>query len=117
MKKIIIILFISSIYCNSLDSLKLSDRTNDAWKINLFMLGGGILPLGQLDNNKPYKALSLFGLNYYWFNEFKDAKKNDDISDRNRSFWWMLFLTSYSIIDAYVDSHMKNFPEKENLNK
>ena len=117
MKKIIIILFISSIYCNNLDSLKLSDKTNDAWKINLFMLGGGILPLGQLENNKPYKALSLFGLNYYWFNEFKDAKKNDDISDRNRSFWWMLFLTSYSIIDAYVDSHMKNFPEKENLNK
>ena len=38
------------------------------------------------------------------------AKKNDDISDRNRSFWWLLFLSFYGIIDAYVDSHMEDFP-------
>ena len=117
MKKIIIIIFFGSIYCNNLDSLQSLNEINDSWKMNLFLLGGGLLPLGQLENNKPYKALTIFGLNYYWFNEFKDAKKNDNISDRNRSFWWLLFLTTYSIIDAYVDSHMKNFPEDRDIIK
>ncbi len=117
MNRFIIIFLISFVVCEDLDTQISKEESNDAWKMNMLMLGGGLLPLGQLENNQPYKALSIFGLNYYWFNEFKEAKKNDDISDRNRSFWWMFFLTTYSIIDAYVDSHMKDIPLEENINK
>tara|TARA_B110000438_G_C15547440_1_gene535442 strand:+ start:305 stop:658 length:354 start_codon:yes stop_codon:yes gene_type:complete len=117
MKKIIIFLFVSSIFCNNVDSLNFLNESNDAWKMNMLMLGGGILPMGQLENNKPYKAISIFGLNYYWLKEFKKAKIADDISDRNRSFWWMFFLTTYSVIDAYVDSHMNKFPDEKNITK
>ena len=117
MNRIVIIFLISFVVCENLDTQISKKESNDAWKMNMLMLGGGLLPLGQLENNQPYKALSIFGLNYYWFNEFKEAKKNDDISDRNRSFWWMFFLTTYSMIDAYVDTHMKDIPLEENINK
>jgi len=117
MNKIIIIFLISFIFSENLDISTSKEEGNDAWKMNMLMLGGGLLPMGQLENNKPYKAISIFGLNYYWLNEFKEAKKNNDISDRNRSFWWMFLLTTYSIIDAYVDSHMKDIPLEKNINK
>ena len=32
-------------------------------------------------------------------------------------FGGCFFLTTYSIIDAYVDSHMKDIPLEENINK
>ena len=39
-----------------------------------------------------------------------------NISDRNRSFWWLLMLLN-GIIDSYVDYHLKDFPENEDLKK
>ena len=86
---------------------------NHDWKLNVFSLGNGMLNIGQFENNKPLKALSLMAMKYYWLNEYKDSKNNQKISDRNRSFWWLLILNFYGIIDSYVDHHLKEFPEKE----
>ena len=83
---------------------------NHDWKLNVFSLGHGMIPLGQFENKKPFKALTLMTMRYYWLNEYQKTKKNGDISDRNRSFWWLLFLNFYGIIDSYVDYHLMQFP-------
>jgi len=124
-KRYIFIYFLSFILCQeNIDSLstKSVDSINrDSWKLNLYMIGGGLVPLGQLENNKPIKAFVLTGMKAYWLNQMKKSKEGeeDDISDRNRSFWWLLFLHFYGIIDAYVDSHIGEFPDniEENINK
>ena len=99
------------------DSLLINKKKN-SWKLNLLPMGSGFVPLGQLENNKPFKAITILALRHYWFNEFKIAKNLGKIADRNRSFWWMFFLHFYAIIDAYVDSHLDHFPEvdENNLN-
>jgi len=88
---------------------------NHDWKLNVFSLGNGMLSLGQFENGKPFKAMSLMAMKYYWLNEYKDTKDNDDVSERNRSFWWLLFLNFYGIIDSYVDYHLKNFPDNDDM--
>ena len=55
-------------------------------------------------------------MKYYWLNEYKSSKNSSNVSERNRSFWWLAFLSLYSIIDAYVDSHLKEFSDDE-INK
>ena len=90
---------------------------NHDWKLNVFSLGNGMLPLGQFENNKPFKAMSLIAMKYYWLNEYKEAQNTSNISDRNRSFWWLLILNLYGIIDSYVDFHLKDFPENEDTNQ
>ena len=90
---------------------------NHDWKLNVFSLGNGMLPLGQFENNKPFKAMSLIAMKYYWLNEYKEAQNTLNISDRNRSFWWLLILNLYGIIDSYVDFHLKDFPKDENTNQ
>ena len=52
-------------------------------------------------------------MKYYWLNEYKRTRDNENVSDRNRSFWWLLFLNFYGIIDSYVDDHLKNFPNDD----
>ena len=111
MKVLICILLLSYSFSETIQkNIEETQNVNDAWKLNLLFIGGGLLPLGQLENNKPFKALSLFGMKAYWLNQLNKSKDRDDISDRNRSFWWLLFLSFYGIIDAYVDSHMEDFP-------
>jgi len=112
MNKIFLILFIGFILGNE-DSLQV-DNNKDAWILNLLPIGTGFVPLGQLENNKPLKAITILALRHYWFKEFQIAKDLNKISDRNRSFWWMFFLYFYSVVDAYVDSHLDHFPEVDN---
>ena len=124
-KKYFFIFSLSFILCqDKVDSLAIKNDNSindDSWKLNLYMIGGGLVPLGQLENNKPLKALAITGMKVYWLNQMKESKEGeeDDISDRNRSFWWLFFLHFYGIIDAYVDSHINEFPEniEENINK
>ena len=54
-------------------------------------------------------------MKFYWYKEFNEAKDDERISNRNRAFWWFLFLYFYSIIDAYMDSQMDEFPEEMKL--
>lgn len=116
------IIFISAIMLNfciffeDLDSLKVNSK-DDSWKMNVFPFAYGIPSLGQFNNDKPFKGLSLMAMKFYWYKEFNEAKDDERISNRNRAFWWFLFLYFYSIIDAYMDSQMDEFPEEMNINK
>ena len=94
------------------DSTKI--MINDNWKMNVISLGFGMPNLGQFDNNKPFKAVVLMVMKHYWVNEFKVSKINQNISDRNRSFWWLFLLNFYGIVDSYVDENLKDFPENTN---
>ena len=107
--------FNSYLFCEEIDSLKV--YKSDSWKMNLFPFAYGIPSLGQFNNDKPIKGLSLMAMKFYWYKEFNEAKDDGRISNRNRAFWWFLFLYFYSIIDAYMDSEMQEFPEKMNINK
>ena len=72
--------------------------------------------LGQIYNKKHLKAFIMMAMKSYWYNEYNDSKKDNNISDRNRAFWWFSFLYLYSIIDAYIDSQMETFPEEDENN-
>ena len=113
-KKILIYIILSFTFLFS-ENIEDNDTTktviNYDWKMNVMSLGHGMPNLGQFENNKPFKALTLMLMKYYWLNEYNDAKTNSNISDRNRSFWWLLFLNFYGIVDSYVDYHLKNFPD------
>ena len=88
---------------------------NYDWKSNLISLGHGMPNIGQFENDKPFKALSLMIMKYYWLNEYKSSKINENISDRNRSFWWLFILNFYGIVDSYVDYQLKEFPDNKDI--
>ena len=123
MYKIKTILFVTIVSFNFSLTDDISDISvnkeviNHDWKLNVFSIGNGMLPLGQFENNKPFKAMSLIAMKYYWLNEYNEAQNTSNISDRNRSFWWLLILNLYGIIDSYVDFHLKDFPENEDTNQ
>ena len=54
-------------------------------------------------------------MQFYWLKEFKIAKNINNISDRNRSFWWLLMLNLYGVVDSYVDFHLKDFPNNDDI--
>ena len=89
---------------------------SDSWKMSLHP-SFNMVSAGQLNNNKPFKAITLTAMKIYWLKEFLKAKNNDKLSDRNRAFWWFLFLYFYSIVDAAVDIEMQTFPENNIQNK
>ena len=104
---------INFFYANEVDTLLLKEYNNnkDFWKMSLFP-SFNMASVGQLDNNKPIKALTLSALKYYWVSEFKIANKAMNLSNRSRAFWWFLFLYFYTIIDASIDSEMESFPDE-----
>ena len=112
-------IFIVSFFCFLFsENIQNKDSTNTLlnhdWKSNFMSIGHGMPNIGQFQNDKPFKALSLMIMKYYWLNEYKSSKINENISDRNRSFWWLFVLNFYGIADAYVDYHLKEFPEEKN---
>jgi len=112
-----LMVMINFFYANEVDTLLLKEYNNnkDFWKMSLFP-SFNMASVGQLDNNKPIKALTLSALKYYWVSEFKIANKAMNLSNRSRAFWWFLFLYFYTIIDASIDSEMESFPnENEQL--
>ena len=114
---IILIFFLNFCFSEDINNIQENKEViNHDWKLNIFSLGNGMLPLGQFENNKPFKAISLVTMKYYWLNEYNDAQNSSNISDRNRSFWWLLILNLYGIIDSYVDFHLKDFPKDDNNN-
>ena len=98
------------------DTILLFDNKKDAWKLNFFRIGGGVFPLGQLKNNKPIKAFSIFAMNSYWLNEFNKSNINNSISDRNRSAWWLLLwlaiLVGWIILIVWACKQSDNGPNK-----
>jgi len=82
-----------------------------AKQINSLPFFGFIPALGQLENGKPVKAILITGLRTYWLDEYRKTKITGNISDRNRSLWWLIALLLYGSIDAYIDSEIDEFPE------
>tara|TARA_Y100001968_G_C18796714_1_gene453747 strand:+ start:99 stop:476 length:378 start_codon:yes stop_codon:yes gene_type:complete len=115
MKNKLLIIFIFSSVFASQDSLVVRNDPDMALKLNIIPFFGYIPSLGQLENKKPLKALTLMTMKSYWLEEYRNSKRTEDISDRNRSLWWMIALILYGAIDAHVDSHLENFPKDEVL--
>ena len=114
---LLICFFIGLSFSENLDSLTIENEyKQDSWKMSLHP-AFNIVSAGQLNNNKPFKAITLTAMKTYWFKEFLKAQKNDKLSDRSRAFWWFLFLYFYSIVDAAVDFEMQTFPEDDIQNK
>ena len=115
--KIKILFFILYIAISLAEEIQKDDEQkkviNHDWKLNVFSIGHGMPNIGQFENDKPFKALSLMLMKYYWLNEYNSSKINENISERNRSFWWLLILNFYGIIDSYVDKHLKEFPNDD----
>ena len=117
MKQVCIVFMLFStgiLFADTVDTLEIND--NNAWQISLLPIAYNIPSMGQFYNDKPLKALSLAAMKTYWYNEYNKSEKENDISDRNRAFWWFSFLYFYSIIDAYIDSQMETFPEENENN-
>ena len=109
--------FIGFSFSDNIDSLTIKDNyKSDSWKMSLHP-SFNMVSMGQLNNNKPLKAVTLTAMKLYWFKEFLKAQKNDKLSDRSRAFWWFLFLYFYTIVDAAVDLEMQTFPSVDNQNK
>ena len=115
---ILLIFFLIGLsFPENLDSLKVENEyRKDSWQMSLHP-AFNIVSAGQLNNNKPFKAITLTAMKTYWFKEFLKAQKNDKLSDRSRAFWWFLFLYFYSIVDAAVDFEMQTFPKDDIQNK
>ena len=118
-KSVLILVFLNISLCQDLDSLQINELKNP--DIALFL---SLLPLmnladqnevvtipsfGQLYNKKPLKAFILSALKSYWLIDYEKSKKNNNISDRNRSLWWLFGLILYGAIDAYTDAHLDEF--------
>ena len=114
--------FINLSLCNSVDSLEVKEfKDHDiALFLSLIPLMNFAEPnevvsipsLGQLYNKKPLKAFVLSALKAYWLIDYEKSKNNNNISDRNRSLWWLLGLIMYGAIDAYTDAHLDEFSNK-----
>ena len=118
MNKLILIILFGFIFSEeTIDSTFTKKIINHDWKLNVFSIGKGMIPIGQFENNKPLKAITLMTMKFYWLKEFQIAKDISNISDRNRSFWWLLMLNLYGIVDSYVDYHLKDFPANDIENK
>ena len=115
MKNKILIIFIFTCLFASQDSLMNNQDLDLALKLNMVPFFGYIPSLGQLHNKKPLKALTLMTMKSYWLQEYKESKDDKNVSDRNRSLWWLITLVLYGAIDAHVDSHLDSFPKDEVL--
>ena len=122
-KSILILFYLSVSLCNELDTLHLENikDPNAALFLSLVPLLNLAEPkevltipsLGQLYNEKPMKAFILSALKTYWLIDYEKSQKENNISDRNRSLWWLFGLVMYGAIDSYTDSHLDKFSNKK----
>ena len=122
-KYILILFFLSISLCTELDTLQLENikDPNAALFLSLVPLLNLAEPkevltipsLGQLYNEKPMKAFILSALKTYWLIDYEKSQKENNISDRNRSLWWLFGLVMYGAIDSYTDAHLDKFSNKK----
>ena len=91
-------------------SILFADTTNTNqekfnWKLNLIPLAG------QIKNKKYIKGGILGTLQAYSLYKFSYYNQDNQIAKRNTYVWWIFGLYFYSMIDAYVDYNLKNFPK------
>jgi len=122
-KYILILFFLSISLCSELDTSQLENIKDPdaALFLSLVPLLNLAEPkeiltipsLGQLYNEKPMKAFILSALKTYWLIDYEKSQKENDISDRNRSLWWLFGLVMYGAIDSYTDAHLDKFSNKK----
>ena len=79
----------------------------------------GFIPgLGQLYNEKYFKAIGFIAGEYLAISRFNKFKELNNIGLRNTYAWWIFGLYIWGIMDAYVDAQLSTFPIKkiENMN-
>jgi hypothetical protein len=91
------------------------------------MLRSMIVPgWGQLYNRKYLKAILVFGvetgilinsiyLNQKYQSSHTDWDREYYINNRNLSNWWLVGVILFSMADAFVDAHLKDFDESPDL--
>ena len=104
---VLFILLLSCLLYANQDTIKID---TDVWKASIIP-SINMASFVQYDNSKPLKGFSLSIMKYYWYNEFKDAHEEGRVSNRNRAFWWSIFLYFYTVIDGYMDSKLDNHPK------
>ena len=102
MNKYIYIFIISIIFTND----NINDKEKDFnWKLNVIPI------VGQINNQKYLKGILLGSMQAYSGYKLSNYNNSNQIGKRNTYAWWILGLYFYGIIDAYVDSNLKNFPK------
>ncbi len=81
--------------------------------IMLGLVPGG----GQLYNRALLKALIVIAAEGYCFYQFQQARQLyresqaiEDLEERNKFAWQLLFVYIIGLLDGYVDAHLSNFP-------
>ena len=74
---------------------------------------GFIHGLGQLYNEKYFKAIGFVAGEYLAISQFNKFKELNNIGLRNTYAWWIFGLYVLGIMDAYVDAQLSTFPNKK----
>lgn len=107
---------------NKDDTVKVSVKSPTGAMIRSLLFPGW----GQLYNKKYFKAILIFsaeiGLatNSIHLNQKYKASKTDlerefYINNRNLSNWWLVGMILFSMADAFVDAHLSDFDESQDL--
>jgi len=108
MNKYIFIFIFSVVFANETVDKNQEDSN---WKTNFIPI------VGQFKNQKYFKGIILGSLQTYSAYNLSHYNKSKQIGKRNTYAWWVLGLYFYGIIDAYVDTNLKNFPKNNNEDK
>lgn len=113
MKILLSILFISSIYAQSLEidrELIIDSEKTLKWATI------PIISQGQMYNNKYLKSIFFYSAQSYCLNmaiKYNDMDPSySNLRKRNDFVWWLVGFYVSSIIDAYVDAELSSFPER-----
>ena len=66
---------------------------------------------GQMYNGSYLRAMGLFALQAYSLDKIYEYEEIGDIKQRNSYFWTFLGFYFLSVVDAYVESHLTDFPK------
>ena len=78
-----------------------------AWKLS-FIPG-----LGQIYNERYFKAVVLWTMEMYAIYQWNSYNSNKKVAKRNTFGWWIIGLYIVGMIDAYVDAQLSTFPDSE----
>tara|TARA_B100000029_G_scaffold248446_2_gene245270 strand:+ start:1389 stop:1736 length:348 start_codon:yes stop_codon:yes gene_type:complete len=66
---------------------------------------------GQMYNGSYLRAMGLFALQAYSLDKIYEYREAGDIKQRNSYFWTFAGFYFLSVVDAYVESHLTDFPK------
>ncbi len=113
MKLVLLILFVSSLYNQSMEiDRKLILESEKALKWAVIP----IVSQGQMYNNRYLKSIFFYSAQSYCLNRaivYNDMESSyNNLRTRNNFVWMLAGFYISSIIDAYVDAELSSFPER-----